>query len=101
MPAARLALYQKGIEIWIAPNADDLPSWTATMRHIAKEGRVFVINCNQFCKVSDFPVDYPPFAEENPSDRKADGAKWEADDVLSHGGSCVIGPLGEFVVEPV
>ncbi|CAD6567514.1 MAG: hypothetical protein ASARMPRED_000879 [Alectoria sarmentosa] len=101
MPAARLALYQKGIEIYIAPNADDLPSWIATMQHIAKEGRCFVINSNQFCKVSDFPSDYPPFAASNPSDCKPDGSAWTADDVLSHGGSCIIGPLGTFLAEPV
>lgn len=165
MPAARLALYQKGIEyvapnlnpsifpphptiqptqklsrIYIAPNADDLPSWIATMQHIAKEGRCFVINSNQYCKVcikhfaplpslptylhylshappanlsltpislnnpqqvSDFPSDYPPFAAINPSDRKPDGTAWTADDVLSHGGSCIVGPLGQFVAEPV
>ncbi|KAL9069966.1 MAG: hypothetical protein Q9161_005139 [Pseudevernia consocians] len=101
MPAARLALYQKGIEIYIAPNADDLPSWIATMQHIAKEGRCFVINSNQFCKVSDFPSDYPPFAASDPSDHKPDGTAWTADDVLSHGGSCIIGPLGTFLAEPV
>lgn len=79
MPAARLALYQKGIEyafilrypppdcpplklsrIYIAPNADDLPSWIATMQHIAKEGRCFVINSNQFCKVSFLPLYLTP-----------------------------------------
>lgn len=71
------------------------------MQHIAKEGRCFVVNCNQFCKVSDFPSDYPPFAAENPSDCKANGEKWENDDVLSHGGSCVVGPLGTFLADPV
>ncbi|KAJ9296349.1 hypothetical protein DTO217A2_8846 [Paecilomyces variotii] len=100
MPAARLALYQQGIEIYIAPNADDLPSWIATMQHIAKEGRCFVISVNQFCKVSDFPSDYPPFTPEH-HDRKPDGSRWEPDDILSHGGSCVVGPLGTFVSQPV
>lgn len=111
MPAARLALCHKGIENSIAPNADDLPSYVATMQRIAKEGRCFVINSNQFCnlaystlpthQVSLFPSDYPPFAASNPSDRKPDGTAWTADDVLSHGGSCVIGPLGTFLAEPV
>ncbi len=77
------------------------PTWTATMQHIAKEGRCFVINCNQFCTVSDFPPDYPPFAAENPSDSKPDGSKWESNDILSHGGSCIIGPLGTMITEPV
>ncbi|KAI9815786.1 MAG: hypothetical protein M1827_002182 [Pycnora praestabilis] len=100
MPAARMALYQKGIEIWVAPNADDLPSWTATMQHIAKEGRCFVINSNQFCKVSDFPADYPPFTPDH-HDRKPDGSKWVSDDILNRGGSCVVGPLGTFLAEPM
>ena len=70
------------------------------MQHIAKEGRCFVISVNQFCKVSDFPVDYPPFTPEH-HDRKADGSVWVPDDILSHGGSCVVGPLGTFLAEPV
>ena len=52
-------------------------------------------------QVSDFPSDYPPFAASNPSDCKPDGSAWTADDVLSHGGSCIIGPLGTFLAEPV
>ncbi|KAH7084121.1 carbon-nitrogen hydrolase [Paraphoma chrysanthemicola] len=100
MPAARLALYQQGIEIYIAPNADDLPSWVASMQHIAKEGRCFVISANQFCRVSDFPSDYPPFTAES-HDRQPDGSPWTSDAVLNHGGSCIVGPLGTFLAEPV
>ncbi|KAF2809991.1 putative nitrilase [Mytilinidion resinicola] len=100
MPAARMALYQQGIEIWIAPNADDLPSWIASMQHIAKEGRTFVISVNQFCKVADFPTDYPPFTPEH-HDRQPDGSAWTPDAILNHGGSCVVGPLGTFLAEPL
>ncbi|KAH7385401.1 putative nitrilase [Phaeosphaeria sp. MPI-PUGE-AT-0046c] len=100
MPAARLSLYQQGIEIYIAPNADDLPCWVASMQHIAKEGRCFVISVNQFCRVSDFPNDYPPFSDES-HDRQPNGSRWTSNAVLSHGGSCVVGPLGMFVAEPV
>ncbi|ORY15438.1 putative nitrilase [Clohesyomyces aquaticus] len=100
MPAARMALYQQGIEIYIAPNADDLPYWTASMQHIAKEGRCFVINVNQFCKVSDFPEDYPPFTPEH-HDRQPDGSPWVPDAILNHGGSCIVGPLGTLIAEPV
>jgi predicted amidohydrolase len=69
------------------------------MQHIAKEGRCFVISVNQFCKVSDFPSDYPPFAPES-HDRQADGSVWTPDSILSHGGSCIVGPLGNFLAEP-
>lgn len=84
----------------MAPHADDLATWTASMQHIAKEGRCFVVSVNSFCKVSDFPPDYPPFTAEHP-DRRPDGAQWEADDILNHGGSCIVGPLGTFLAEPV
>ncbi|KAH7110548.1 putative nitrilase [Dendryphion nanum] len=100
MPAARLSLYQQGIEIYIAPNADDLPTWIASMQHIAKEGRCFVISVNQFCKVSDFPVDYPPFCSDS-HDKQPDKSPWTSDSILSHGGSCIVGPLGTFLAEPV
>lgn len=50
--------------------------------------------------MSDFPSDYPPFTPEH-HDRKPDGSRWEAEDVISHGGSCVVGPLGTFVSQPV
>lgn len=70
------------------------------MQHIAKEGRCFVISVNQFCKVSDFPEDYPPFTADS-HDRQPDGLPWTSDAVLSRGGSCVVGPLGTFQAEPV
>ncbi|KAK1478506.1 carbon-nitrogen hydrolase, partial [Colletotrichum cuscutae] len=76
-----------------------LATWTASMQHVAKEGRCFVVSVNSFCKVSDFPPDYPPFTAEHP-DRRPDGAQWEADDILNHGGSCIVGPLGTFLAEP-
>ncbi|KAI0389247.1 carbon-nitrogen hydrolase [Xylariaceae sp. FL0594] len=100
MPAARMALYQQGVEIYIAPTADDLQMWTASTQHIAKEGRCFVVTANSMTRVSDFPPDYPPFTPEHP-DRRLDGAHWEAEDIVNHGGSFVAGPLGERLTEPV
>ena len=70
------------------------------MQHIAKEGRCFVVSVNQFCKVGDFPVDYPPFTADS-HDRQPDGSRWVPEAILSHGGSCIIGPLGTFLAEPV
>ncbi|KAI1179986.1 carbon-nitrogen hydrolase [Nemania sp. FL0916] len=100
MPAARMALYQQGVEIYLAPTADDLSTWTASMQHIAKEGRCFVVTVNSMTRVSDFPADYPPFTSEH-SDRRPDGARWEAADILNHGGSFVAGPLGDRITEPL
>ncbi|KAJ8130475.1 hypothetical protein O1611_g3156 [Lasiodiplodia mahajangana] len=100
MPAARMALYQQGIEIYLAPTADDLSTWTASMQHIAKEGRCFVVTVNSMTRVSDFPPDYPPFTSEHP-DRRPDGGEWEADDIVNRGGSFVAGPLGTRLTEPL
>jgi nitrilase len=50
--------------------------------------------------VSDFPPDYPPFTREH-HDKKEDGTDWEPEDILNHGGTCVVGPLGVLIQEPV
>ena len=70
LPLMRAAMYAKGIEIYCAPTADGRDSWIASMRHIAVEGRCFVLSCNQFSRRSDFPRDYQPIHNgDNQSDR--------------------------------
>jgi nitrilase len=86
MPLLRTAMYAKGIEIYLAPTADDLETWIATIRHIAKEGRCFVLSACQFLARSDCPNDYP-----------VDGA---GSDVLMRGGSCIVAPSGELLAGP-
>ena len=90
LPLMRASMYAKGIEIYCAPTADARDSWVASMRHIACEGRCFVLSCNQFQRRSDFPADYhvrPPF-EDKP------------DTVLCRGGSCIVDPFGNFLAGP-
>ena len=48
MPLARMAMYSKDVDSYLAPTADARDSWQATLRHIACEGRCFVLGCNQF-----------------------------------------------------
>jgi nitrilase len=88
MPLLRMAMYAKGIEIYCAPTADSRESWLSTMRHVALEGRCFVLSCNQFTRRADLPDDIPNALAEAP------------DDVLSAGGSCIISPLGEVLAGP-
>ena len=88
MPLLRTAMYGKGIELYCAPTADGRDSWLATVRHIACEGRCFVLSCNQFARRRDYPEDYPtPFGDE-------------PETVLSRGGSCIVGPLGDLLAGP-
>ena len=88
MPLLRMTMYAKGIQIYCAPTADARDSWTASMRHIATEGRCFVLSCNQVTRRGDFPDDIPNVLAPAP------------DDVLSTGGSCIISPLGEILAGP-
>ncbi|MEZ4638010.1 MAG: carbon-nitrogen hydrolase family protein [Caldilineaceae bacterium] len=63
MPLARMSLYGKGVEIYLAPTADSRDTWQATMQHIACEGRCFVLGCNQYVTKSMYPADLPGVEE--------------------------------------
>lgn len=88
MPLMRAAHYAKGVQIYCAPTADGRDTWLATVRHIAVEGRCFVLSCNQFARRSDYPASYASVLGNQP------------DRVMSRGGSCIISPLGEILAGP-
>ena len=88
MPLARTWLYKQNVEIYIAPTADHRDSWQATMRHIATEGRCFVLGCNQFVTKEDYPI----LPGEDLS---------ELPDILSKGGSVIVDPLGNVISGPL
>jgi nitrilase len=88
LPLMRAAMYAKGIEIYCAPTADSRDSWIATLRHIAVEGRCFVLGANQFARRRDYPADYRLPNGDDP------------DAVLSRGGSCIVDPFGNFLAGP-
>jgi nitrilase len=88
LPLMRAAMYAKGIEIYCAPTADTRDSWSASMRHIAVEGRCFVLSCNQFNRRRDFPNDYDSGHGNDP------------ETVVTRGGSCIVDPFGNFLAGP-
>lgn len=90
MPLARMAMYGKGVEIYLAPTADARDTWQATMRHIACEGRCFVLGCNQFVTKSMYPADLPGL--EDLAGRPEE---------MSRGGSVIVSPLGEVLAGPL
>jgi nitrilase len=90
MPLARMALYGKGVEIYLAPTADARDTWQATLRHIACEGRCFVLGSNQFATKDMYPKDLPGFEDLS-----------SQPEVLCRGGSVIIGPLGDVLAGPV
>jgi nitrilase len=90
MPLARMAMYAKGLKIYLAPTADGRDSWQATLRHIACEGRCFVLGCNQYVTRDMYPPDLAGIEdlESQP-------------EVICRGGSAIVSPLGEVMAGPL
>ena len=91
MPLARYAMYSQGIDVWCAPTWDTSEVWVSTLRHIAKEGRVYVIGVAPLLRGSDVPADVPG------RDRFYGGE----DDWMSKGLSTIVGPTGEILAGPL
>nr|WP_319484337.1 nitrilase-related carbon-nitrogen hydrolase [uncultured Cohaesibacter sp.] len=89
MPSLRQALYAKGVSIWCAPTVDQREIWQSSMRHVAYEGRTFVLSCCQYMTRADAPEQYDCIQGNDP------------ETVLIRGGSCIISPLGEILAGPV
>lgn len=90
MPLARVALYQKGITLYISPNTNDNEEWQATIRHIAIEGHCYFINCDMFFTRDAYPKDLHCPDEIG-----------RLSDIVCRGGSCVVDPYGHYVTQPV
>ena len=86
MPLARFALYETGVEVYLAPTADDSEDWHDSIRHIAREARAFVLSSCVFARASSYP-DYVPLAE--------------GDDLVGRGGSAILGPDGDYLAGPL
>jgi len=89
MPMLRMAMYSKGVQLYCAPTADDRESWLPTVRHIALEGRCFVLSACQMLWRKDLPADIPNALGEAPQT------------LLMRGGSCIVDPFGKVLAGPV
>jgi len=90
MPLARVALYNKRVELYLAPTADARGTWQATLQHIACEGRCFVLGCNQFVTKDMYPGDLEGIEDLE-----------DLPDPICRGGSAIISPLGEYQAGPL
>jgi nitrilase len=90
MPLARMAMYDKGVELYLAPTADTRDTWQATLRHIACEGRCFVMGCNQYMTKAMYPDDLKELKELD-----------EQPELMCRGGSVIISPLGKVLAGPL
>ena len=90
MPLARVALYEKGISLYISPNTNDNEEWQNTIRHIAIEGHCYFINCDMLITKDSYPENLNEYA-----------ALADLPQIPCRGGSCVIDPFGHLVSDCV
>jgi nitrilase len=88
MPLARAAMYAQGVEIYLAPTWDNSDGWIATLRHIAKEGRCYVISVSPLLRGSDVP-------EQLRGETYGDESDW-----MSRGYGTIVEPGGEIIAGP-
>jgi nitrilase len=91
MPLARYAMYAQHIDIWCAPTWDNSDVWVSTLRHIAKEGRVYVLGVAPLLRGSDVPADLPGRDDMYGGD----------DDWMSRGFSTIVAPDGQILAGPL
>jgi nitrilase len=91
MPLARYALYAEGVEIYVASTWDDGAIWTATMQHIAAEGRCWVLGSGCSLRAADIPESFPGRAGMFP----------DPDEWINPGDSVVVAPGGDIVAGPL
>ncbi len=90
MPLARNAMYQAGVQVYVAPTWDSSESWRTAMQYIAREGGMFVIGCAPCVKSSDIP-DHYEFKKLYP-----EGREW-----INKGNSCIVDPSGKLLAGPL
>ncbi|TMG68198.1 MAG: carbon-nitrogen hydrolase family protein [Chloroflexi bacterium] len=91
MPLARFAVFAQGCEIYVAPTWDSGDRWLATMRHIAAEGRCWVIGTGSAMRGKDIPKDFPQRAKIFPN----------LEEWYNPGDSVVVNPTGTIVAGPL
>ena len=90
MPLARAAMYAQGVEIYLAPTWDNSEEWVATLQHIAKEGRAYVVGVAPLLRGSDVPEDL-----------RGEVYRADVDDWMSRGHTTIVGPDGQVLAGPV
>jgi nitrilase len=91
MPLARTAMYAQGVEVWVAPTWDYAEPWVSSMRHLAREGRMYVIGVGTAQRAADIPTTFP-----NRDQLLKDGEEW-----LNEGWSLICDPEGEILAGPM
>jgi nitrilase len=96
MPLARFHLYAQGVDLWLAPTLATGDAWVATMQHLARENRMFVVGVNPVLHVDQVPAEFPDRDRLVPERRIAEHGAW-----IETGNTVIVGPAGEIIAGPV
>ncbi|HWC14245.1 MAG TPA: carbon-nitrogen hydrolase family protein [Actinomycetota bacterium] len=95
MPLARFYMYSQGVDVWLAPTLAKGDNWIASMRHIAREGRCYVVGVNPCLHIDQIPADFPHRDSLWVIDEEREETKW-----LEPGNSVIVSPMGEILAGP-
>ena len=96
MPLARFHMYAQGVDVWLAPTLATGDSWIATLQHIARENRMFVIGVNSVLHVDQIPSGFPDRDRLVPAAFREEHGDW-----VEHGNTAIVGPDGKLIAGPV
>jgi nitrilase len=96
MPLARFHMYAQGVDLWLAPTLALGDGWIATMRHIARENRMFVVGVNPVLHIDQIPADFPHRDRLVPDQYRAENGEW-----LEEGNTVIVAPSGDILAGPV
>jgi nitrilase len=96
MPLARFHLYAQGVDLWVAPTLAPGDAWVASMRHLARENRMFVVGVNPVLHADQIRADFPNRDQLIPADFLEQNEGW-----VEEGNSVIVGPDGSLIAGPV
>ena len=96
MPLARFHLYAQGVDIWLAPTLATGDGWIATMQHLARENRMFVVGINPVLHVDQIRADFPDRDRLVPADYLEENGPW-----IEPGNTVIVAPTGAVVAGPL
>jgi nitrilase len=96
MPLTRFHLYAQGVDVWLAPTLAQGDAWIATMRHLARENRMYVVGVNPVLHVDQIPADFPNREQLIPASFVDENGAW-----IEPGNSVIVAPDGTLLAGPV
>jgi nitrilase len=96
MPLARFHLYAQGVDVWLAPTLAQGDGWIASMRHLARENRMYVVGVNPVLHVDQIPADFPDRDRLVPAAWLEERGPW-----IEPGNTVIVDPNGSVVAGPV